>query len=160
MADAALPDAGGSSAKGRGRPILWLALPGLLLTSGFATTYLGLWSPMALLPDHGQEKPAEPVQAAEFVAVPQIVLTLPGARMRTLVMAVQIETDAAHRAGIQHLLPRLTDAFTSFLAEIDPSAFEKRGILEIVRDELSTRAIYVLGKQAFTDILITEFRIQ
>ena len=37
---------------------------------------------------------------------------------------------------------------------------EKRGILDIVRDELATRAVFVLGDKAFSDILITEFRIQ
>ena len=32
--------------------------------------------------------------------------------------------------------------------------------LDIIRDELATRAAFVLGKDAFADILITEFRIQ
>ena len=58
------------------------------------------------------------------------------------------------------LIPRLLDSFNGFLTDIDPAAFEKRGILDIVRDELATRAVFVLGKEAFTDVLITEFRIQ
>ena len=72
----------------------------------------------------------------------------------------QIETDQVHRPEVEHLTPRLSDAFNSFLADIAPAAFEKRGILDIVRDELATRAVFVLGDKAFSDILITEFRIQ
>ena len=77
-----------------------------------------------------------------------------------LIMTVKIETDQPHRTEVEYLTPRLLDSFNSFLVDVDPTAFEKRGILDIVRDELATRAVFVLGKDAFSDILITEFRIQ
>nr|WP_246175402.1 flagellar basal body-associated FliL family protein [Paracoccus limosus] len=138
-----------------------LILVAAMLGAGFASTYLGFWSPMALLKPKAEEKPeVVAVPQTQFVALPQIVLTLAGPQSRTLVMTVAIETDSANRATVEHLLPRLSDAFNSFLSDIDPAAFERRGILDIVRDELATRAVYVLGKSGFSDILITEFRIQ
>jgi len=142
------------------RRALPLALVALLLGVGFLSTYQGFWAPLALLqPPKDQPEVAE-VAPAQFVGLPQIALTLAGSSLRTLVMSVEIETDAAHAEEVRHLLPRISDAFNSFLASIDPVAFERRGILDIIRDELATRAVHILGEGAFSDILITEFRIQ
>lgn len=142
------------------KKLLPLILATAMLGAGFASSYMGLWSPMSLLKPAPEAQVEEAVPQAQFVAMPQIVLTLAGPQMRMLIMSVEIETDTAHRAEVEHLIPRLKDAFNSFLADIDPAAFERRGILDIVRDELATRAVFVLGKEAFSDILITEFRIQ
>lgn len=147
------------SGGGLGRILLPLGLAVALGGAGFASTWLGLWSPTALLAAKEEEKP-EALPTVDFVAIPQIVLSLAGPAPRMLVMTVKIETDQTHKPEVEHLTPRLLDSFNSFLADVDVSAFEKRGILDIVRDELATRAVYVLGKEAFTDILITEFRIQ
>ena len=142
------------------RALLPLGLVIVLTAAGFGSTYLGFWSPMGLLSAKKEEEPAATEPKVEFVDIPQIVLTLPGPRSRVLVMTVKIETNQIKRAEVEHLTPRLLDSFNSFLADIDVAAFEKRGILDIIRDELATRAVFVLGKDAFTDILITEFRIQ
>lgn len=160
MADAASSPLTATAAKGGRRPLAMIAVTAAFLAGGFASTYFDIWSPMSLLSkDHATSAEA-PLPAVEFVPLPQIVLSLAGPQMRTLVMSIQVETTAQQMPQIRLLLPRLSDAFNGFLAEIDPLAFEKRGILEVVRDELATRAIHVLGKDAFSDILITEFRIQ
>lgn len=160
MTDAADIAAEPKPRKGLGRMLLPLGAVLLLGGGGFASTYLGFWSPMSLL-EAKEEAPAETgLPKVDFVDIPQIVLTLAGPRMRTLVMTLKIETDAAHRAQVEYLIPRLSDSFNSFLADVDGAAFERRGILDIIRDELATRAVFVLGKESFTDILITEFRIQ
>ncbi|MFC3570517.1 flagellar basal body-associated FliL family protein [Paracoccus simplex] len=161
MSDVADINTEQKSGRGLGRILLPLGLALVLGGAGFASTWLGFWSPMSLLAPHA-DKPAaqEALPAVVFVDIPQIVLTLAGPRAQTLVMTVKIETDQAHQAEVDYLTPRLLDAFNSFLADVDASAFEKRGILDIVRDELATRAVFVLGKEAFTDLLITEFRIQ
>lgn len=158
MTDAANPEA--PPAKGGLKKLLPLILAVAMLGGGFASTFMGFWSPMALLQPK-PEAPEEPVlPQTQFVDLPQIVLTLAGPGQRNLIMTLKIETDAANRPAVEHLIPRLSDAFNTFLADVDPSAFEKRGILDILRNELATRAVYVLGKDAFSDILITEFRIQ
>ncbi len=161
MSDAAA-DAVPAPPKGGIKKLMPLILAVAMLGAGFGSTFLGFWSPMALLKPVPHEPVPEEAAAstAQFVSLPQIVLTLPGPQLRTLVMTVQIETDQVHSPEVEHLTPRLSDAFNSFLADIAPSAFEKRGILDIVRDELATRAVFVLGDKAFSDILITEFRIQ
>lgn len=145
---------------GIGRILLPLGLVVIMTGGGFASTFLGFWSPMSLL-ESKEEKPAEnTAPAVEFVDIPQIVLTLAGPRPRMLIMTVKIETDQVHRPDVEHLVPRILDSFNSFLSDVDPTAFEKRGMLDIIRDELATRTAFVLGKDAFNDILITEFRIQ
>lgn len=148
--------------KGKGglrRVLLPLGVAVVMTAGGFASTYLGLWSPSKLLAEK-EKVPEISGPVIEFVDIPQIVLSLSGPQSRLLVMTVKIETDQINRAEVEHQTPRLLDSFNSFLADVDPSAFEKRGILDIIRDELATRAVFVLGKDAFTDILITEFRIQ
>ena len=57
-------------------------------------------------------------------------------------------------------LMRVSDSFTTFLAGIDPAAYDKRGVLEVIRAELVTRARMVLGEAPVKDILITEFRFK
>ncbi len=95
-----------------------------------------------------------------FVDLPQIALTLSGPQSRTLALAVKVEAKPENVAQIEFLQPRILDAFNGFFSEVDPLAFEKKGIIDVVRNELSTRLTFILGEGAFNDILITEFRIQ
>ena len=160
MTDAADSPAEETSKGGIRRILLPLGLVVILTGGGFASTFLGFWSPMVLLAAKQEAPPETQAPTVEFVDVPQIVLTLAGPRPRMLIMTVKIETDQLHRPEVEHMIPRILDSFNGFLSDIDPAAFEKRGMLDIIRDELATRAVFVLGKDAFTDILITEFRIQ
>lgn len=158
MADATANPTLDPPAKGSGKKrILMLMLPVLLAGGGFASTYLGLWSPAAMLAPKA-EAPTAP--AVIFVTVPSIQLTIPGGSGRQIVVSASIETDSAHQAEVAHLMPRILDAFTGFLSGIDPAAYDKRGVLEIIRAELVTRSRYVLGTEAVKDLLITEFRFK
>lgn len=141
----------------RGMLLLGLAVM-LACGGGYGVAKTGIWSPLAMLAPSEAEVPAEPT--AVFVTLPTVVLTLPGPQNRSLVLGVKIETDAQHVKNVEYLQPRILDAFNTFLSEIDPFAFERRGILEIIRNEMVTRVSFILGKEAFSDILITEFRIQ
>lgn len=71
-----------------------------------------------------------------------------------------IDTDPLQADQAKLLMPRVVDAFNGLLAGIDPAALDRRGILEILRAEMATRARFVLGEDAVRDLLITEFRIQ
>lgn len=149
-------------AGGRIRRLLPVLLAVAGLAAGLGTTLTGLWSPLSLIGRDSAPAPAESpaLPAVHFVEVPRILLSLPGERPRTLAMSVLIDVTPASEALARQLMPRLSDAFTTFLADIDPAAFERRGILDIVRLELATRARFVLGEEAVRDLLITEYRIQ
>ena len=158
MTDATANLAVDPPAKASGKKKLIPILAAVALAGGgFASTYLGLWSPAALMAPK-EEAPVAP--ATVFVAVPVIELAIPGGSGQSLVLAASIETDSAHKAEVAHLMPRLQDAFNAFLSGIDPAAYEKRGVLEIIRAELVTRSRYVLGNEALKDLLITEFRFK
>ncbi|MDO5648391.1 flagellar basal body-associated FliL family protein [Paracoccus sp. (in: a-proteobacteria)] len=136
-----------------------VALLGALVLGGggFASTYMGMWSPGALMTP---APAAASLPDVAFIDIPVIELAVPGPRARTLILAASIETDATHRAAIDHLMPRLLDAFTTFLSDVDPAAYERRGVLEIIRAELLNRARLVLGNDAAHNLLITEFRFK
>ena len=140
--------------------ILPLALPVLALGGGLAVSYLGVWSPLGFLSESAPEVETHAAPAVTFVDVPRIVLTVPGERTQTLALSVMIEVDPGALDQARALMPRITDSFNGFLSRIDPAAFSRRGILEITRAELATRARFVLGDAAVRDLLITEFRIQ
>ena len=154
MTDATLDPPAKASGKKKLVPILAAVL---LAGGGFASTYLGLWSPVTML---APKEEAPPAPTVLFVPVPTIELTIPGGSGQSVVLSASIETDSAHRADVAHLMPRVLDAFTSFLSGIDPAAYDKRGVLEIIRAELVTRSRYVLGNEAIKDLLITEFRFK
>lgn len=141
-----------------GRRLLPILLPVLALAAGFGVTYTGLLSPLSLLATAAPAPQAAPV--AVFLDVPRIILTIPGERTQTLALAVVVEIDPAAADTARLLMPRIADSFNGFLSHVDPVAFSRRGILEIIREELATRTRFILGEAAVRDLLITEFRIQ
>lgn len=141
-----------------GRRLLPILLPVLALAAGFGVTYTGLLSPLSLLAPAAPAPQAAPV--AVFLDVPRIILTIPGERTQTLALAVVVEIDPAAADTARLLMPRIADSFNGFLSQVDPVAFSRRGILEIIREELATRTRFILGESAVRDLLITEFRIQ
>ena len=84
------------------RILLPLGLVVIMTGGGFASTFLGFWSPMALFAAKEEHPPEAQAPTVEFVDIPQIVLTLAGPRSRMLIMTVKIETDQAHRAEAEH----------------------------------------------------------
>lgn len=161
LALAGPPIADAPPRRGRKR-LLMLALPVLLAGGGFASSYFGLWSPLALTGLGGETPahaaPGEPATA--FIDVPAINVTLPDARPRLLHLAVKLEVPAGEAKAVEHLLPRVLDAFNTFLTGIAPEAFERRGILEIMREELKTRVQLALKTDAPVEVLIMEFALK
>lgn len=144
----------------RKKGFLVLAVATMLLGGGgFASTYLGLWSPASLIAARAATD-ATSVPEVQFVDIPTIELHMPGSPARTLILSASVETDAAQVERVRHLMPRIRDAFNGFLSGVDRSAYDKRGVLEIIRAELLTRTRYVLGEDTAKDLLITEFRIR
>lgn len=136
-------------------PLIVAALMG---AGGFASTFLGFWSPADLFSTDPKSARAE--AGFEFMDIPTIEMTIPGANARSLVLAVSLEVAPRDRAAVQAMMPRVLDAMNGFLSDIDPAAYDKRGVLEIIRAELLTRIGHVLGGPLVKDLLITEFRIR
>ena len=72
----------------------------------------------------------------------------------------KLEVPADQAKAIERLLPRVMDAFNTFVTGIAPEAFERRGILEIMREELKTRVQLALKTDAPVDVLIMEFALK
>jgi len=135
-----------------------LAATLILGGAGFAVSYLGVWSPSDWA--FGADAPQIAAQGVEFIEIPKIEIAIPGGRGRSLILSALIETDPVHAPTVTHLMPRVSDAFTTFLSGIDPTAYDKRGVLEVIRAELVTRTRFVLGEEPVKDLLITEFRFK
>lgn len=158
MTDLTEPDGNTAGRPRRRGPLMAVVMIAVFVSAGLASTYMGLWSPGQLLSRPQKAPVAE--DAVVFVDIPTIVLLIPGRQGRNLVLSAKIETLTKHQADVEYMIPRLLDSFNGFLAEIDASAYEKRGILDVIRSELMTRASYVIGPEKLKDVLITEFRIQ
>lgn len=158
MSDIADMDGSEAAPKKRGR-LLLLMVPLLALLAGGGMGFFGVFSPLSFL-EKGEPKEIPFTSEYAFVDLPQIVLSLSGPNTRTLALSLKIEAKPEHLAQIEFLQPRILDAFNGFLSEVDPLAFEKKGILEVMRNELATRLAFIMGEGTFNDILITEFRIQ
>lgn len=158
MTDLAEPDGNTAGTPRRRGPLLAVILIAVFVSAGLASTYMGLWSPSQILSRPQQATADE--DAVVFVDIPTIVLLIPGRQGRNLVLSAKIETLTKHQADVEYMIPRILDSFNGFLVEIDASAYEKRGILDVIRSELMTRASYVIGPENLNDVLITEFRIQ
>lgn len=154
MSDIAADAAPAPARRGSRRGLLAMLGLGLAAgAAGFVPTYLGLWSPRTLL-----AAKAPPAAAGiGFVALPVLTVSVPGPRPRQVRVAIVLEVDERHRGTVEHLVPRVVDTATTFLTGIAPEAYDRRGILEIVRAELATRAAQVLGENRIRDLLLTEF---
>ncbi len=158
MSDVAEVDPTGGAGRSRKKLII-LALPIVAAGLGVGLGYVGGWSPRDIL--SGREANQIAVdQEFIFIDLPQMVMLISGNDRRNLVVSIKIEAAPDQAKNIAYLQPRIMDSFNTFLTGIDAAAFEKRGILDVIRAELSTRLSFILGPEGFSDVLITEFRIQ
>ena len=142
------------------RRLLFVALALLIAGGGFASSYMGLWSPLAVAGLSGSTATQAETARTTFIDVPPINVTLPDARPRMLHLVVKLEVDEPSAKETLRLLPRVLDAFNTFLTGIAPDAFERRGILEIIREELRTRVQIALESQVPVGVLIMEFGLK
>lgn len=135
-----------------------LLLAMALAAGGFGFSYFDYWSPAELFQKRADNRSG--TGSVVFVDIPAIEITMPGARKYTVLLAATLEVDVADRKAVESLMPRILDAMNGFLTAVDPAAYDKRGVLEIIRAELTTRIRHVLGETPVRDVLITEFRIK
>lgn len=140
----------------------WLVVVVLCLlagAAGFVPTWLGLWSPGALIAGFSAPSGEAGTQPG-FIEVPPLTLSVPGPVPRRVRLALTIEVQEKDRAAVTHLLPRVTDVAAGFLTGIAPEAYDRRGILEVIRAELATRIGQALAPHPINAILLTEFMFE
>ncbi|MDO5529785.1 MAG: flagellar basal body-associated FliL family protein [Paracoccus sp. (in: a-proteobacteria)] len=136
------------------RRVMLPALAVLCAGAGFGASYSGTVSPGAFL----ARKPAVAAPSWTHTELPRMTVPLAGGR--DLHLAITLESPMAAAPALAADLPRIADSYNRFLANIDAAAFSRRGVLEIIREELLTRAQAISGAAVVEDILITEFAIQ
>ena len=115
--------------------------------------------------DHGKDLHArtghDPGGTSVITALDPLVISLaettPSRRAPRLRVGVAIETDAGTADRTQHEAPRLRDGFTAAVRELGAEALSAPGGLEALRAALLMRARAVLGEEAVSGVLITDY---
>jgi flagellar protein FliL len=157
--------------KPRGKRGLILGILGALILGGggFYVTYSGLVDLSGIFrggtasggSSHGGSAShggATGEPAANFVALDPILVSLgPGARAKHLRFTGQLDVDPDQAAAVQAELPRIIDAFNTYLRAVEVRDLEDPAALTRLRAQMLRRAQTVTGEGQVRDLLITEF---
>lgn len=107
---------------------------------------------------------AKPVKPATFVDLPDVLVNLSnGANERTQYLKVKIVLelpDAAVVAQIQPLMPRVMDAFQTYLRELRPTDLDGSAGLYRLKEELTRRVNAAVAPNRITAVLFKEIVVQ
>lgn len=156
MVESAAPQEGAPAPKRSRLPMilgLCLALAGA--AGGFYATFSGL-IPFGSAP-HAVSGPT-PLPNVAFVPLDPLVVSLaPGSRSRHLRFVAQLEVEAAYRADVEKLKPRVMDLLNGYLRVVDSVEFEDPAALIRLRAQMLRRIQIVTGDGRVRDLLVTEF---
>ena len=112
-----------------------------------------------------EEKPKEAqVKPATFVDIPDVLVNLAnsgGERTQYLKVKVVLELpDAELVPKIQPLMPRVMDAFQTYLRELRPTDLDGSAGLYRLKEELTRRVNAVLAPNHITAVLFKEIVVQ
>ncbi|MBP1805083.1 flagellar basal body-associated FliL family protein [Rubellimicrobium aerolatum] len=124
---------------------------------------------MGLLGSHAEEEPApealEEAQLPElapaaFVALPPLVVNLPGGDgRRFLRFSGQLEVAPEHVEEVTTLSPRVVDVLNGYLRALEPREVEDPTALLRIRAQMLRRVQVVAGGDRVRDLLVMEFVI-
>ena len=115
---------------------------------------------------HGEEVHAEapPPKPPVFVEVPDMLVNLvgaPGERVQYLKVKVVLEIpDAAQSAQIEATMPRVMDAFQTYLRELRPTDLDGSAGLYRLKEELTRRVNTAIAPSRITAVLFKEIVVQ
>jgi flagellar FliL protein len=166
-AEAEAPEAEGEGAaapkKGfLSKKLIIMAAAGLLVLGGGGG---GAWFFLFSKKDHHEEKPA-PVAAKPpaFVDMPEVVVNLASSnngRAQYLKAKIVLEVvDQKTADDIKPILPRVLDAFQTFLREMRANDLEGSAGLYRVRDELTKRVNLAVAPTRINAVLFKEIVVQ
>jgi flagellar FliL protein len=141
--------------------LLVLALVPLLLVAGGAGAYFAFFSSGS----RATEKAAEPASPKPmvFYNLPELLVNLngQGRRANFLKMSLSLElSDPADIPRIEAVLPRIVDAFQTYLREMRPEDLRGSAGLYRLREELLARVNSSAQPARVSDVLFKEMLIQ
>jgi flagellar protein FliL len=164
-AESEAPEAEGEGAPKKSflsKKLIIMVAAGLLLLGGGGG---GAWFFLFSKKDHHEEKPA-PVAAKPpaFVDMPEVVVNLASSsngRAQYLKAKIVLEViDQKAADDIKPVLPRVLDAFQTFLREMRANDLEGSAGLYRVRDELTKRVNLAVAPTRINAVLFKEIVVQ
>jgi flagellar FliL protein len=161
-AEAEVSDDGGKSAKKGGLPIklIIMAVGGLAVLGG------GGFGAYAMLKPKPAEKPAvAAVKPPVFVDLPEVLVNLSNnaASDRTQYLKVKVVLELADQTLIQQIqpvMPRVMDAFQTYLRELRPTDLEGSAGLYRLKEELTRRVNASIAPNRINAVLFKEVVVQ
>lgn len=154
---------GGAPAKKRKLPskkVMIMAAVGLLVVVGGGGAYMFLGGGHA----KHEEAKKETVKPATFVDLPDVLVNLAnsgGDRTQYLKVKIVLEVpDADLVPKIQPLMPRVMDAFQTYLRELRPTDLDGSAGLYRLKEELTRRVNVAVAPNKVTAVLFKEIVIQ
>lgn len=93
----------------------------------------------------------------EFVAVEPLIVSLDSASGTHLRFRAELEVQPAHKAEVEHLLPRVADVLNGYLRAVELADLRNRAALVRLRAQMLRRVQMVTGGDRVSDLLIMEF---
>ncbi len=160
-ADAADDGEGEAQAKPKKKlplKLIIIAVAGLVVLGGGGGAYFMFFR------SHGEEKHAAPVvKPATFVDLPDVLVNLAntGDRTQYLKIKVVLELPDQELVGkIQPLMPRVMDAFQTYLRELRPTDLDGSAGLYRLKEELTRRVNVAVAPNHINAVLFKEIVVQ
>jgi flagellar FliL protein len=135
-----------------------MAAAGVLMLGGGATAYFLLAAPHEAKPVTAVVKPAV------FVDLPEVLVNLANAAGdRTQYLKVKVVLEVADQAIIQQIqpvMPRVMDAFQTYLRELRPTDLDGSAGLYRLKEELTRRVNVAIAPAQISAVLFKEIVIQ
>ncbi len=164
-ADAAVEDDGETAkpaAKAKKKlplKMIIIAVAGLLVVGGGAGAYLLLGGS-----DHQEEAEKKEAKPAAFVDMPDVLVNLANTgsdRTQYLKVKIVLEVPNANEVQqIQPLMPRVMDAFQTYLRELRPTDLDGSAGLYRLKEELTRRVNAAVAPNRVTAVLFKEIVVQ
>jgi flagellar protein FliL len=158
-ADDAADGAAAKKSKLPSKKVMIMALAGLLVLGGGAGGYL-----MVFGGAKHEEPKKDAAKPATFVDLPDVLVNLAGSgtdRTQYLKVKIVLELpDPLLVAQIQPLMPRVMDAFQTYLRELRPTDLDGSAGLYRLKEELTRRVNVAVAPNKITAVLFKEIVVQ
>ena len=136
----------------------------LMAVGGLAVVGGGGTGGYMMFASKGKEKPAEiAAKPASFIDVPEVLVNLSSTGDRTQYLKVKVVLeipDEKLKEKITPVMPRVMDAFQTFLRELRPSDLEGSAGLYRLKEELTRRVNVAIAPNKINAVLFKEVVVQ